>query len=89
MTKTKALLSARATTLGGTMTNLPATRKWLIRREGTRPWHGWIVTAPSGQRRWFYTWPTMEALCPFFVMGEQSPGLRDLAPDIYDAGVRI
>lgn len=68
--------------------NLPARRKWLIYHEGF-PFGGWIVTAPSGRRRWFYTWPVMDLLCPLFVMGEQSPALRELMPDLYDAGVKV
>jgi hypothetical protein len=71
-----------------------AQRKWLIRRQRdergqVRGHHGWIVTAPSGARRWFFTWSSLEALCPFFVMGEQCAPLREMAPEIYDGGVRI
>lgn len=66
-----------------------AERKWLVRREGNESWHGWIVTAPSGERRWFFTWDAMVALVPFFVLGEKCPQLRALLPAIYDAGIKV
>lgn len=69
-------------------------RKWLVRRQrdfrgGFSPHCGWVVAAPSGARRWFFSWGDLCASVPFFVMGEQTPGLRESCPGIFDAGVRI
>lgn len=55
--------------------NLPAVRKWLIRKErdadgNFNPWGRWIVVAPSGNYRTYWTWTEATVMAPLFHIDE-------------------